>query len=265
MSRPQILTDYDQYTNEWYLVHPPESTVSGNGLRYTGEKIIALVRHNALNEEERQQLITAYSSCELEPGLVMRTPDNAFGLEGPDDTVAALTAGFYLKNGFPQRFLHRGRTKLANRVTQVGLNPKKALHSKLLFYVLKTLCFGKGVTYNYNNLSPGGFNVSSWMGRQTQLIAHARFATGGEDPPSGFQKLYWCISLLWSTRADKLNWDAWVLSLHMVKVAKGQSWICDLARKYWIKKFKEKCPRGAAEVVWPNHASGRWLEGEFGE
>lgn len=257
-----ILEDYAKYTNEFYLVHPPEASHSGNGTRYTGEKVMALAHHNALDDEERTRLAAAYKACEREPGLLMRSPVNDFGYQSVDDTVAALYVSSVLGTGYAKDFLKYGREKGATSVDDKNQSGKKLLYSKIFFYLFRWVFGVSRFPYVYNNINPETFSTSSWLGRQQQLICHAQFAAG-ENPP-GWRKLWWCLTVLWSMRARKEDWDAHVLTLYLVKEAKGKSWLCDQVRKLWIRNHRRRFPRGAAEHVWPNHPSGKWLEGVTG-
>lgn len=254
----QILEDYKTVTDKDGLVQPPEGR-SNNGVRYTGEMVIALVKHGALSQEESTRLRAVLSSCEREPGLLMRSPRNTGGYQSVDDTIAAITIDHFVGTGFTKRFLEYGRTQGA---TFVDKSIKKYPKEGELVFALFTFLGAVPVKYVYNNIVPRGFTLSSWLGRQQQLICHAQFVAG-ENPPM-YRKLWWAIAVLSSMRSKYKDWDAKILALHLVKAAKGKSPFCDAIRNIWIRWFKQ-FPRGAAEFVWKNHPSSKWLEGEFGE
>lgn len=293
MSR--IKNDYLKVTDGNGLVQPPDWNsngsvkTSGNGARYTAEYVMALVKHNALDNQERVRLQKAYAALEKEPGLLMRTPQNTFGQQSVDDTVAAITADHYLKTGFAERWLRYGREQGAIHygedrkgkwqsftiplikkeivITYEWLSPK-------LYKLLKFLRGGtaKGV---YNNEKPRVWRIAAWLWRQNQIVTHAKWVAGES---TGFlANLYWCGNIFVAMRAKEGHHDAdgYALSLHMIKVSEGKGgfltkFLISYFRKKWIKWFKERRPGGLGQVLgenygWSNHPSATWLKGEFGE
>jgi len=75
VNKTQILKEYDQYTDSWGLIQDNnQQDTSGNGIRYTTEALIVFKKYDLLDNTQRQRFITALDRCELQPGLLMRTP-----------------------------------------------------------------------------------------------------------------------------------------------------------------------------------------------
>lgn len=231
-----IINQYKTFTDYKGLVQPTPAAVSHNGVLYTAQYVVALMRHNSLTEHERARLIQVFRSCELEPGLLMRHPvEHREVQQGPDDYVGAITASYLLGSHQAHRILEYGR------------------HHGFI----------------YDNINSGIINHygSAYIGRQQQIVTHLQFATG--ETPSLFRKVWWCIAVLSSALAKRDNQDAKILAWLLIVVANRKSTLCDLVSRFWIWKFKRDWPGGIGDVLAnyfqnPHHPSARYLKNEFG-
>lgn len=257
--------DLGEASDKWGLVLPPHADSSGNGVRYTADAVLAALNQDKLTPFRKEYFARIFSQCEHQkhPGLLMRTPDNGFGYQSVDDTVGALTAGYFIGNGFPMRWLNHGRRGCLG-IDESDPNFEKVKLSRKIYWALCLLNFSARVPYVFNNRNPGKFAVASWLGRQQQVVAHAQFAAGENVPL--WRQIWWCISIFSSAYAT--HPDGWVLACHLVKVARGKSWLCDKVGNFWRRKFRQKYREGLGEVLfeyWGDHPNTRYLHGEFGQ
>jgi len=210
--------------------------VSGNGLLYTSEFIIALFDNGELNKNIRDELEEIYRSCERLPGLMIRTPVWVESQEALDDYIGCATASYFIDGG-----------ALANRILEYGINFPSAkfdetnesekTRSKWVYNLLS--CFGLfKVKRVYNNVTPGNFTLAAWLGRFPAVFAHLKFACGKK--PTFFEKLFWIISVLFSLFKKNEDNDSFILTWHLTRVAEGKSKFFDLVIWLWRKLMRKK-------------------------
>lgn len=181
----------------------PRGEVTGNGLLYTAIYAYVLSVNGELSPSVRAKLIAVYESCELKPGLLMRTPRNEFGQEGPDDYIGV--ALFCVICSHPD---------LARRILDHG-----------------------GVLGVWNNVHPGRFTLSAWLGRQRQLVAALRLAAGYSINP--VDKLIYFTSLVVGSFSK--SQDGYTLSWCLTKIARG--WFLTLGASLWRRGRKKTLRR----------------------
>lgn len=261
-SSRDIIKDYKPHIDGHGMIQPRPNEGSLNGVRNTAEYIIALNGEGKL-DEERQRLLKVYQSVQKEPGLLMRTPDNAGGYQSIDDTVSAITADYFLGGNFAEKFLWYGKTKPALSVDQTDSNKEKVKSSRSIFKLLSL--FGP-VTWVYNNVNPQTFSTSSWMGRFPQLIAHAQFAAN--KPVSLWRQIWWAGTVLQGSFSKQQ--DSKALAWQLVLVAQDKSILCDLVGRFYSWMLRHHYPEGIGQVLGDyygnhDHPSAYWLLFEYGE
>lgn len=229
-----VIEAYRSRIDEHGLVQPDGGT-SHNGIRFTAEYVVALVRcDDQIPKEEAKRILTAIKSCQAEPGLYHRFP-GAFTLqEGPDDYVGLGLISYYLN------------TNIADEILAYG---KKTLPR-----------------YNFNNINPGKFNKSAWLGRQGQLICHLYYGST-QDPP-WYLRLWHRLAVLKSAFGEKDDQDNWVLTWMLVKIM-PDGYLNNLVKMIWINRFKKHHPKGIGQVLCDyfnqtTHPHSTYLDGEFG-
>jgi len=232
-----ILLEFKNYMDSYGLVHPEPNTISHNGIRFTVEYAAACARLGLLSTDVKNQIFLSIQACEKLPGLYQRHPiEHQRSQEGPDDYVA------------------------------IGLLAKLLGAS---FIAERLINYGKQNGFVFNNIHPGKFTLSSWLGRQPQLIAHWYFAAGKKAPL--FHRMVWVATILMASRAKREDQDAWILSWMLVKASvDSSSFTVNVARRAWIKSFKKAWPGGVGEVLGDyfnnkDHPSAKYLIGEFGD
>lgn len=213
------------------LIHDSTGGISGNGLLYTAEWVLALSNLSLLSPSNRIKFVGAYNSHMRIEGLMMRTPSNAFGQEGPDDYFGVAAASKVLDHGtLAKAILEYGK----KGATQFDLTPterRDIKKEKILFYTLKILGLGR-IKYVFNNLDPSLFNARAWLGRFPHLIAHLKFAAG--ITPTWFEYAYWCLALLKKEHAE--DYDRWILPYLMTQTAKDRGLIARFVIGIWNKR-----------------------------
>ena len=206
--------DFKLFIDKFGLISPYQSGISsGNGIRYTAEYVVSLLETfnyaSGVIDTEVNRINESVLKCQVQPGLYKRTPDDG-RLEAPDDYVGLGTISNLINHNIALDILKYGKE-----------------HKCFLV-----------IPYIYNNCEPGKWNIGAWLGRQQQVICHLQFAAGIK--PALWRKIWWCGAIYLSTKSDVKDQDAYVLSWHLVKTAKGKSWLCDKFINYWKKKQEKR-------------------------
>lgn len=168
-------SDWDKYTDKYGLVHPsPPPGYSQNGIRFTAEKVLGMLRQGIWNESERAKVEAAFLTCEPVAGLLSRHPESN-EQQGPDDYYSRLAVDNLVTGGrFARNFLYYGR------------HPKNEW----------------GLPFVFNNVDETKIDVHSFIGRQQPIIALAQYVAG--EPVPLWRKITVWFSLLHSAfRADQ--------------------------------------------------------------
>lgn len=254
-----IQDDFKAYTDQFGLIQPTPGQTSGNGLLYTAEAIAALSDNNALDLSFKNQFIQAYANCEVFLGLLKRTPDGQMGQEGPDDYHGAMLASIYLPVLQLSRVIleYGQRTKIQfdSQYETSGLK----LWSRLA-YLLLSLGGLRNVTRVYNNVNPGYFTLSSWLGRFPALFAGLKYASGRTPNPIEF--FFWTVGMFFTPSKD--NHDAWIMDWCHYRVAKERTVLGKPILWFWNYKFRKVWGNPgnlfAAYFANPNHPIAIYLQ-----
>lgn len=197
-----------------------EHNVSGNGLLYTAEYLIWMIYAKEYQPViDRAYWFSVAGECLVEPGLLKRSPTHP-DQQGPDDYIGAAAASYFIDQGLlAKTILEYGRTHPARWK-------------------------GLPVHYVYNNVKPGEFSSSAWLGRQPALIAHLQFCAG--ETPALWRQLAWAAAIL---MAKPESQDDWVLSSLLVMVAGDRTWVTRQASRRWKENFKQAWPGGLKQVL----------------
>lgn len=230
--------DYKPYTDRFGLVQPepgdPAGT-SGNGLLYTAQAVVAYHDNDELTYPKMLLFEEAFMACEKEPGLMNRAPEGKDDQEGPDDYVGCGLMSSYADDGSLARRILAYGNKRCSTFDPAAEDESKRFWSRIVYYVLRVLNFGRGIRYVYNNSNPGKFTLSAWLGRQPGLIAHLKIAAGIK--PTILERLVWCVSLLGIP--DKTHHDSWILSWCRVRSWRKRGLPEKLAVWWWSRNFKK--------------------------
>jgi len=193
------------YLDKDGLVTPAINVDSTNGVMYTSEYIIALIRNCEATDDDKSNYIAKMMQCMPKPGLLQRNQQNDGGQEGPDDYLA-----------------------LAAALDEIGTNSSRGCASLVARYALQHFGF-------MNNVNPGSFSWAAFLVRQLQLDAVTLWAAGYLVGP--FLRIFCAILILCSNRGSVSGTTPWRLTWLMVQVASRHSWLCRMASKVWYKRL----------------------------
>lgn len=221
-----------RYVDQFGLVQDNRyQRTTQNGVRFTSEVIVGLIlKAGDTYVNFIAQLHAALLRCEKLSGMLWRSPDNP-EQEQPDNYVARIHVSALLQDGFALRFLMRG---------------------------LKT-----GFVFNNENATV--WRADAYLGRQRQLIAHAKWAAG--YVPDVLEQVWWAIAVLQG--AWRNTQDEKVLSWHLVSVAENKNWFTMIVSVIWRWRLKAHYRAGIGEVLYryftdKQQPSIKLLWGEYG-
>lgn len=214
--------------NRW--CDPGERNPSDNGVAYTSATGIALFLRGELTAEIKAEIDQVLGRCEdpFRPGLFNRAPYN-FKQEGPDDYL--WLAAYAAITGDP---------RFAGRVLDHGLQHPFEVGKLSLYFNFCNVC------------REDVLHRSSWMGRQGQWVAHVRIASRRPTEwPAWWQRAWWGLNLLFSSRAGQGDQDAWMHSWALTFSTNGLElgWWMRWTRARWLKAFSATFPNGLSDVL----------------
>lgn len=207
------------------LIGPAKGQGSNNGIMYLSEYIIMLIRRAEAIDQDIDDFFAKVESCMLKPGLLMRSPQNAGGQEGPDDYYALAAALDEIAAKFPN---------------SVDATNNRIAYSICLYAIKHLGCL--------NNEFPNTFQWSSFLVRQPELDAVMLWAA--KLPVGPILRLYTAISILFAAKDTPVNdTDPRRLSWLVVQVASRHSWLCRMASKVWYRRLYRDYPSGMRGVA----------------
>ena len=233
---------FKPYIDDHGLVQPGLGRGSNNGILFTAEYYITLLKAGELTPEDKKTFESIMDACQPEPGLTNRQPPNTphDDQEGLDDYIGLLAAAFLLGSDIGTEVLDYGKRN----------------HSPY------------GLQFYYNNVWPGTHkykpgdnrtNWSAWLGRFPGFVAHA-YLCGGEVPPFLYQ-LGWAATIKFSPKPE--NQDSYILSWLMVVAYDAfpkKSFFMTRAANSFKQNLRKNFPGGIREVFSkyfePNHPLG---------
>ena len=227
-----VYIDADKFVQNKPYPNPHNET--GNGFRYSSERICIIKKHGQLNTNEITNFQVLVKNSQIEPGLVKRSPTHT-DQQGPDDIVAIGSAA--------------------------------SEHDDLRYIAGQFLEYGwkwKPIPFNFNNVLPGTFwklnkdtgkkelNTSAMLFRQPQLIAHFMYAYN-KKAPNWFLKFVWNLTIKTNGfKGDTEDQDSWVLSWHLINAYKNSSFRTEKQDKIcadWLVRFNKQWPSGMEELL----------------
>lgn len=233
--------DIAPYIDTNGLVGPAKGQGSNNGVMYSSEFIIMLLRNKEATDKDIIDYLTLIKRCMKQPGLLMRNPENAGGQEGPDDYYALAAA-----------------IDEINEKNYSSLNARSLAYSICLYAIKHLGCL--------NNEFPNTFQWSAFLVRQPQLDAAMFWAAG--LPVGPFLRFYTAISILFAAKAKPItDCDPRRLSWLVVQIASRHSWICKTASKVWYRRLYKDYPNGMRGVAALYYEAGHpfsnyWIDKE---
>jgi hypothetical protein len=252
------------YTDHYGIIHSvPVDTKArnpstNNGLLYTAEACVIMKLQNV--NYDRAQMAAGVQADQVKPGLFRRTPTNTSDYESPDDYIGlGALAGVCGFHDVARSILDYGSGgDQASGAMVLGLNPVSVGKGwlKLLHRGLKP---AQLVPYDYNNVNPGTFTFTTWMGKFPPIIVHWKIAAGDRPTQSDFS--VWSAALIYSGEENlKGNGqDPWLQSWLMVltyEMSGYHSVLADSAVSQWWKLLHQRYPGGIKQTMTAYLAAG---------
>lgn len=223
------------------LIQDKPGNISGNGIRYTAEYVLALIKDN----------------MSLEPVLTCEELDRV----GND--MAEYTE---YNTATQQWYLPRHRDKYL-RVTKLG--EPTSIDDYVAAVFIDDWCetgFSGELLRNgprQNCIFSPFTEPKYFLGRFPQLFCIANWVNGTK--PSPMQELFWMLSVFQG--ALHKGQDEKVLSFFLIEIGKGRRWVFKPLVFFWKKQLKKHYGEGGLGEVLkryynnPNHPSVKWLWG----
>lgn len=238
------------YSDQWGLITPYPATSSGNGLLYLGEAMVLLKTLGIYKPTDKTWFQNSVQVCEVEPGLLRRSPANT-DQEGPDDYVGVAAGSALVDPTIAQKILVYGQTHdvtidepTRNQVTNAILAEGAALSGLDLTIPLK---------YVYNNVRPGTLqfpdgklNLSAWLGRQLNLVAHFFYAAGMTPP--ALNQAVWVGAVASALNKKATDQDSWFLSWLLITAAQGRTISARDTEIAWRVRYEQVVPGGRNQL-----------------
>lgn len=245
MSNP-ITQEFLAYIDKYGLIQPTVGGGSQNGILWTGESMIVMKDNNALPKHTEEALFHSMKSCEIEPGLMRRSPSNLGDQQAQDDYIGFLAACYVCgRHDLAEIVLNYG-----NRVTPLKFLPFKFVYNTMIpDTMLHPLYDEKGnLLRNANRpwfekiftklLAPKGYrvNFSAWLGRMPQFVAHVYWAAN-KKPPLFYRIVQALVIYNNSKLKDGGHPDTWALTWLMCRTMDNRCWMGRLAAKAFYKNL----------------------------
>lgn len=268
MTRKEFNQDFALYTDRFKMIQDKSDgqmgLTSGNGNLYTAHYILAALDNGYLDNKTKSLLKSVYASNERESGLMMRAPDNRNGHNAHDDLIGCATASRFIDDGeLARRIINYGRIKYPSKVdTSEGPNHKKTKLNKRLYPIVWALSLGK-IKWNWNNINPQTFHVSSWLFRRSDVIATLELVAYGKT--SFFRMLYLIVMLGFVIfENENSNHNSFILRYQMARAIEGKGPVCNflsrLVRNRMVKYYGNFGNLIGAYFVNNAHPLYKWLQ-----
>lgn len=189
---------------------------SDNGVTFTSEYFVILNQLGKVTTAHLDRFKGTIGRCFREPGLLSRSPHHP-DQEGPDDYYGLAAACVALND-----------PKLATDV----------------------VTYGKKHRWNFNNVTPGKFTGSSFLGRQPQLVCALYSAAKKFTPFILPLRIYTALVIAISCiRTPVTDTDSRRLAWLLIQATEPSSILCRLAAKIWRRRLlKAYGPTGLQAV-----------------
>jgi len=203
--------------------HTDDKWSSGNGIRYSSERLIALESAGEAEGVDFDSFLTLMENCERQPGLMMRGP-TGIHIHGDqqsfDDYIALFSALRTIIDSPNSGIKHKTRSR--------------DLMMRIYAHGLKT-------GFVYNNVDPGKFTVHSWLGRFQFFRPTLEYALGFGVP--WWRQAGFYFSILTHSTTD----DGWIMTWHQIHASGVDNWITQRFEREIMSQG------GAAEFVFRGH------------
>jgi len=234
-----LLPQFQAWTDQYGMVtNNGQGNSTDNGNLYTAHYVYGLVATNQINDSERQRILQVYANNFSQSGILCRTPNFPGNREAQDDMYGLMSVEALLEP--THRFMTRAMYEYAQKGAQGidSMEPYQGAQSRA-YWAIKILTLGK-VRWVWDNVQPGKFDETSWLGRFPAFLAVMQMSL--RERVNLFFWMYWAVTCLWDFCFGKTsdnNGDC--LMLHGALAAQGYgpltNFICKLIHKNIKRKY----------------------------
>ena len=235
-----LLPQFQVWTDQYGMTtNDPNGDSTGNGNLYTAHYVYGLVSTNQINDSERQRILQVYANNFSQPGMLCRIPNFPGDRQAQDDIFGLAGAEALLSPN--DRKMTRAVYSYGEHTEPRGIDPTEPFPGAQgrVFLLIKALCFGK-CRWVWNNINPGTFSETSWLGRFPALLAVLQMSLRYDVNPLFW--IWWATTTLstsWFGNSTNNNGDC--LILHGCIAAQGYgpltNWICRQFHKGIRRKY----------------------------
>jgi len=233
------LPQFQPYTDQHGMItNNNQGQSTDNGNLFTAHYVYGLFQTKQIDDTEKQRILNVYAANFSQSGLLCRTPNFPGSRQAQDDMFGLMSAEALIEP------THRVMTRT---IYNYGLNSAQGIDStepdqnfqKWIFGAIKALTFGR-CRWVWNNVQPGKFDVTSWLGRFPAFIATMQMAL--KERVSPFSWMVWAGTSLysaWFGNSSGNNGDC--LFLHSAVAVQGYGfltdWVCNQIHKGIARKY----------------------------
>ena len=190
------LPEFQAWTDVYGMItNNDQGSSTDNGNLFTSHYVYGLSATNRITDIEKQRILSVYRANFSQPGLLCRTPVFPGDRQAQDDMYGLMGAEAQLSPS------NRAMTKAIyeyGKISAKGIDstepfPKPQTYA---FWAIKILTLGR-CRWVWNNIEPGKFDETSWLGRFPALVATMQMSL--QERVNPFNWLVWAGASLYSS------------------------------------------------------------------
>ena len=232
---PQFQTWTDQYG---MITNNNQGLSTGNGNLFTSHYVYGLHTTNQLTSKEKTRILNVYGNNFSQSGILCRTPNFPGDRQAQDDIFGLMGAEALISPNL--RALTRSIYEYGKKSAQ-GIDSTEPAQGAQMraYWAIKILTLGR-CRWVWNNIQPGKFDETSWLGRFPCLLAVMQMSLRERVNP--FNWIWWTISSLygaWFGNSSNNNGDCLAMqgAIAVQGYGPASNWVCKqihngIKRKY---------------------------------
>lgn len=236
INTPQ-LPQFQAWTDQYGMVtNNSQGNSNGNGNLWTAHYVYGIVATNQINDSERQRILQVYANNFSDKGLLCRTPIFPGDREAQDDMYGLMGAEALLEP--THRFMTRSIYERGKKSAE-GIDSTEPFQGaqKRAYWAIRIITLGR-CRWVWNNVEPGKFDETSWLGRFPGFLAVMQMSL--KEDVNLFDWLWWAAtSLAGAWFGNDNNGDC--QAIHGANAAYGYgpitNWICSQIHKNIKRKY----------------------------
>lgn len=259
------LPEFQDWTDQYGMIQDnPSGNSTGNGNLFTAHYVYGIVAKKLISDQEKARIIQVFLNNFIQSGLLCRVPSFPGDREAQDDIIGVMGAEALMCPNVEDRKLTKALYEYG-KISANGIDETdKSSKQSISYWAIRMLTLGR-CRWVWNNISPGKFNIFSWLGRFPNLMATMQMSQRKLVNP--FFWFYWAVTMLWLGFgfADKTYRDGYTLRMHSALACQGYgpvtNWICSRIGKAIQRDYGDVGGLISAYFNNPNHPLVQLLKG----